>query len=292
MIKLRKKMVVKGIVFLATSLILTTVFTSFAPTQQEAIIFLGQPTHKVSEGGIERTPEKLSKEKASQFLCVIVKKGDKYYWKSRENKELVKMDSGAFTYFIAPTSGYVKFIKRAVRIGQKWGGIDPKGNHLIRKDFYKRQQKNDTFLLQAFNNQPSNSTNFIQAIYIHGRHKNTNAVIRSIDTFARFAGDDPKKLTLIKNSYGLIGRWKDKEEIDQRLTEIEPDRYETWFDLAQTRIQLGKTNQAVDDLRTALQKHRDSESNSTYIRTAMMTNNLFRPFREHPDIKPFLKKDP
>ena len=49
-------MVVKGIVFLATSLILTTVFTSFAPTQQEAIIFLGQPTHKVSEGGIERTP--------------------------------------------------------------------------------------------------------------------------------------------------------------------------------------------------------------------------------------------
>jgi|TARA_B100001964_G_scaffold115407_1_gene128616 hypothetical protein len=115
MIKLSKKMVVKGIVFLATSLILTTVFTSFAPTQQEAIIFLGQPTHKVSEGGIERTPEKLSKEKASQFLCVIVKKGDKYYWKSRENKELVKMDSGAFTYFIAPTSGYVKFIKPALK---------------------------------------------------------------------------------------------------------------------------------------------------------------------------------
>ena len=99
-------------------------------------------------------------------------------------------------------------------------------------------------------------------------------------------------MTLIKNSYGLIGRWKKKEVIDQRLTEIEPDRYETWFDLAQTRIQLGKTNQATGDLRTALQKHRDSESNSTDIRTAMMTNDLFKPFLEHPDIRPFLKKAP
>jgi len=70
-------------------------------------------------------------------LCVIVKKGDKYYWKSRENKQLLKMDSGAFTYFIAPTSGYVKFIKRAVRIGQKWGGIDPKGKIIIEPKFDK-----------------------------------------------------------------------------------------------------------------------------------------------------------
>jgi len=186
------------------------------------------------------------------------------------------------------TGDYVQAIKTVEQLHD----IDPKGNHLIRRDFYKRQQNNDAFLLQAFNKQPSNSTNFIQAIYIHGRHKNTNAVIKTIDTFTKFAGDDPKKLTLIKNSYGLIGRWKKKEVIDQRLTEIEPDRYETWFDLAQTRIQLGKTNQATGDLRTALQKHRDSESNSTDIRTAMMTNDLFKPFLEHPDIRPFLKKAP
>ena len=180
----------------------------------------------------------------------------------------------------------------AVAVTERLHKLDPSGDHQIRGDFYRREASNDAFFLSAFEKAPHNSTNFLQAIYIHGRHKNTNAIMRAIDTFSNFANDDPKKLTLIKNSYRLIGRWKEKEDIDQRLTEIEPDRYETWFDLAQTRIQLGKTNQAVNDLKIALQKHNDSETNSTDIRTAVMTNDLFKPVRNHPDIKPFLKNNP
>ncbi len=181
---------------------------------------------------------------------------------------------------------------QAIKAVEQLHEIDPEGNHLIRRDFYKRQQGNDEFLLASFDKNPSNSTNFIQAIYIHGRHKNTNAVIEAIDTFSKFAGDDPKKLTLIKNSYGLIRRWNEKETIDQRLTKIEPNRYETWFDLAQTRIQLGKTNQALADLKIALQKHSTSETNSTDIRSAIMTNDLFKPFRKHPEIEPLLNQSP
>ncbi len=181
---------------------------------------------------------------------------------------------------------------QAIKTVEQLHEIEPNGNHLIRRDFYKRQQGNDDFLLTAFSKNPSNSTNFIQAIYIHGRHKDTNAVIKAIDTFSKFAGDDPKKLTLIKNSYGLIGSWEEKEAIDKRLTNIEPNRYETWFDLAQTRIQLGKTNQALGDLKIALQKHITSETNSTDIRSAVMTNDLFKPFRKHPEIEPLLNEAP
>ena len=113
--KLSRKMISRGLVFLTALLILTIFFTSLAPTQQAVIVFSGQPTHKVSEGGIERLPEKLERAKANEFQCVIVKKDGKYYWQSRENKEMRKMESGAFIHFIAPSSGYVKFIKPAFK---------------------------------------------------------------------------------------------------------------------------------------------------------------------------------
>ena len=48
-------------------------------------------------------------------FLVAVKKDGKYYWQSRENKEMRKMESGAFIHFIAPSSGYVKFIKPAFK---------------------------------------------------------------------------------------------------------------------------------------------------------------------------------
>ncbi|MDP6904599.1 MAG: DUF2723 domain-containing protein [Verrucomicrobiota bacterium] len=180
----------------------------------------------------------------------------------------------------------------AAAIAKRLHKLDPSGNHNIRADFYRREASNDAFFLTAFEKNPHNSTNFLQAIYIHGRNKNTNAVIRVIDKYSKFSEDDPKKLTLIKNSYRLIEHWKEKEAVDQRLAEIEPDRYESWFDLAQTRIRLGKTNEAVDDLIIALKKHKDSETNSTDIRSAVITNDLFKPIRDHPEIKTLLKTTP
>ena len=69
--KLSRKMISRGLVFLTALLILTIFFTSLAPTQQAVIVFSGQPTHKVSEGGIERLPEKLERAKANEFQCVI-----------------------------------------------------------------------------------------------------------------------------------------------------------------------------------------------------------------------------
>ena len=73
----------------------------------------------------------------------------------------------------------------AVAVTERLHKLDPSGDHQIRGDFYRREASNDAFFLSAFEKSPHNSTNFLQAIYIHGRHKNTNAIIRSIDTFAK-----------------------------------------------------------------------------------------------------------
>lgn len=97
------------------ALLLTSLFlillTTVSSAQSETI-FSGMPTIKVSEGGIERSPEEVARKDAANLKCVISKIGAKYYWASRENKEMFREESGAFTTFVAMDgSGYVRIIQ-------------------------------------------------------------------------------------------------------------------------------------------------------------------------------------
>lgn len=103
---------------LARLIILFTAFNSlcwFSPTQLfaiDSVVFTGFPEIKISEGGINRVPEAISKEKAIEYRCVISKVGDKYYWTTRENVQMTPIDSGAFITFLAINgSGYVRIVK-------------------------------------------------------------------------------------------------------------------------------------------------------------------------------------
>jgi hypothetical protein len=79
---------------------------------EESIIFTGLPEIKISEGGVSRVAESLTKDKAIKFKCTITKLDDKYYWTSRENVELNPIASGAFiTYWAVNGSGYVRLVK-------------------------------------------------------------------------------------------------------------------------------------------------------------------------------------
>lgn len=78
----------------------------------EAIIFTGIPEIKISEGGVSRVPEKLTKDNAIKFKCTITKIGDKYYWTSRGNIELISISSEAFiTYWTVNGSGYIRVVR-------------------------------------------------------------------------------------------------------------------------------------------------------------------------------------
>src|SRR5262245_2929521 len=79
---------------------------------QEAVtVFQGIPSIKITEGGDERFPENMARDKAVNFVCVISRIGDRYYWASRENKLLKRVQSGAFTTFFAEDgSGYVRIV--------------------------------------------------------------------------------------------------------------------------------------------------------------------------------------
>jgi len=96
------------------SLFLLLNLTSDSPFTKQAAetVFIGFPALKVSESGLDRTPELLSREKAANLRCVISKIGKDYYWASRENVRMLKIESGAFITFISVNgSGYVRIIK-------------------------------------------------------------------------------------------------------------------------------------------------------------------------------------
>ena len=86
-------------------------FTTFCNAQ--SFTFTGIPSVKVTEGGVERNAEKIEQSKAMIVTCVIKEIDGKFIWASRENKPLVKIDTGgAFLIFLAVDgSGYIRLIK-------------------------------------------------------------------------------------------------------------------------------------------------------------------------------------
>jgi hypothetical protein len=75
--------------------------------------FTGIPTVKISEAGIERNVEKIEKINSQNLNCVIKEVDGKFYWETRGNKQLVRIDGlGAFVTFVAVDgSGYVRIVK-------------------------------------------------------------------------------------------------------------------------------------------------------------------------------------
>lgn len=84
--------------------------------QSAVTVFKGTPSTKVSEGGVERLPEAVPREKAVNVQAVVSQIGDSYYWASRENTELIRFDSGGYITFIAVNgSGYIRVLKSEAR---------------------------------------------------------------------------------------------------------------------------------------------------------------------------------
>ena len=96
--------------------IVVTVSVSFALSAKEFAqnntatpVFVGTPIVKISEAGIERFVEPIDQNLAPKLSLIISKISGKYYWATRENKELMRRVSGRFIAFVAEDgSGYVR----------------------------------------------------------------------------------------------------------------------------------------------------------------------------------------
>ena len=96
--------------FLAISLFGVSVGQTSA---EDKVVFSGVPDSRVISGVDKQSRAVLSNAERAEYRVVITKRDGKYYWTSREDKELFHFESGVFHWFIAPTSGYIKLVDRA-----------------------------------------------------------------------------------------------------------------------------------------------------------------------------------
>jgi len=75
----------------------------------DEVVFGGIPSIRIDADGKDSVRVELSEQGGKKYECRIVGRGKKYFWASRANRELIRSDSGDFTYFISPEgTGYVK----------------------------------------------------------------------------------------------------------------------------------------------------------------------------------------
>ncbi|HVE48345.1 MAG TPA: hypothetical protein VNG69_01865 [Casimicrobiaceae bacterium] len=75
------------------------------------MVFAGVPSVKVTEGGSERVHEPISREQAAALKCAVSELEGRFFWASRDNREMMRTVSGAFvTYVAVDGSGYVRAI--------------------------------------------------------------------------------------------------------------------------------------------------------------------------------------
>jgi hypothetical protein len=96
---------------LASALVALTVAAATANAQAETV-FRGVPAKKVTNEGERSIVESIPPNSTGNLQVVVSRIADRYYWASRENTELFRVDAGAFiTYIAVNGSGYVKAVK-------------------------------------------------------------------------------------------------------------------------------------------------------------------------------------
>ncbi len=79
--------------------------------QSVETVFKGRPQLQITESAITRVPQRIVESEADHLECVISKIGRRYYWASRENREMTRVEAGDFITFQAVDgSGYVRLI--------------------------------------------------------------------------------------------------------------------------------------------------------------------------------------
>ena len=81
------------------------------PGLADEIVFRGVPTLRVISSTKTDDRQVLEGEAASKSECIIVERGKKYFWQSRNNVPMIRIDKPGFTYFVqSDGQGYVKVL--------------------------------------------------------------------------------------------------------------------------------------------------------------------------------------
>lgn len=80
------------------------------------LVFEGCPSKKIEITEQTSASFDITKSNASEYKVVIEREGENYYWRTRNNLQLVPMQSGVYvTYLAVNGSGYVRVLNETMR---------------------------------------------------------------------------------------------------------------------------------------------------------------------------------
>ncbi len=85
--------------------------------QLEVVVLKGTPIVQNKSSVEESGNFQLSESQQAESRLIITRKGQKYYWTSRQDRELARHESGIYTIFLETKgAGYVKAMKSADKV--------------------------------------------------------------------------------------------------------------------------------------------------------------------------------
>ena len=101
------------IILLCAIVFSTLIFQVSKARSNDAVVIISGLPIKKDMSDIEGTAQtELSKNEQWNYRLEIIKKGRKYYWASRENRELLFRKSEKFYNFVEPNgAGYIRVVK-------------------------------------------------------------------------------------------------------------------------------------------------------------------------------------
>src|SRR3954451_3191477 len=79
------------------------------PILADEIVFHGLPTIRALATVEHDARQDLDADASQKAECIVVQQGKKYYWRSRDNGEMLRVDTPQYTYFIH--KGGLGFVK-------------------------------------------------------------------------------------------------------------------------------------------------------------------------------------
>lgn len=80
-----------------------------ANAQRSTTVFEGFPTKKVESAFVDTRTEALTKNQSFEYQVRVLERNGKYYWASREMRQLLRSESGPYiTFHAVDGSGYIR----------------------------------------------------------------------------------------------------------------------------------------------------------------------------------------
>jgi len=94
-------------------IVIAVIFPTFALGEQELVVFRGMPLIQCNSSFTESSNYQLNESQQIESRLLITKKGDKYIWASRKNRELTKHQSGEITTYLEISgAGYIRIFQK------------------------------------------------------------------------------------------------------------------------------------------------------------------------------------